>query len=334
MKHVTACALLGLLALGTGTSAESAELPTVRYAVGAYYGAIAQLPLAIAQQKGFLAREGVRVQIVKRGQNEPGATQLGYIPSIERGGPADIAVIPNAQFIQDVLSGSDAVAVSAQTANPVHSLIVRPEIKTFADLKGKEITLTAPWDAITLTSQKVLAMHGIGPSDYRLKSIGGTEARMACLKAGECGAVSLAQPADIDAIKMGYHRLGVASEAGPAILNVEVVSRDWARKNKDTLVRYLRADAATMRFINDPKNRAEVSKTLAEITKEPPDVVNEMMANIYDPKLRTLTKNAEVDMPSFRHVLELVKESGLYPKQLPPAEHFVDLSYAKAAGIQ
>ena len=334
MKYSIAYGLLGLLTFGTAERALSAELPTLRYAVGAYYGAVAQLPNVIAQQKGFFAREGLRVEIIKRKESTPGALEHGHIEAIDSGGPADMGVIPNAQFIEAVLNGSDAVAVSAQSANPVHSLIVRPEIKTFADLKGKEITLTAPWDAITLTSQKFLAIHGIGPTDVHIKSIGGTEARMACLKAGECAAVSLAQPADIDAIRMGYHRLGVSNEAGLVIMNVEVVRRDWAQKNKDTLVRYLRAEADTMRFIHDPKNRDEVAKTLAELTHEPPEAVNEMMANFENPKLRVLTKQGELDMPSFRHVLELVKESGVYSKPLPPAEHFVDLSYAKAAGIQ
>ncbi len=42
-------------------------------------------------------------------------------------------------LIQAVLKGSDAVAIIAQTTTPVYNLIVRPEIKSFADLKGKLI---------------------------------------------------------------------------------------------------------------------------------------------------------------------------------------------------
>jgi ABC-type nitrate/sulfonate/bicarbonate transport system substrate-binding protein len=334
MIYKSLSVLLGLSAAGLAQSASSAELPTLRYAQSAFAVGIGQLPLTIAAQKGFFAREGLHVELVKETRSNASGIEQGYLPALERGGSADMAAIPNGQFVEAVLNGSHAVAVAVQLANPVYSLIVRPEIKTFADLKGKEITLTAAWDAITLTTRQLLAIHGIGPSDVRVKSIGGTEGRFACLKAGECAATSLGQPADFDATKMGYHRLGTSSEVGPAIFNMEVVTSEWAKENKDTLVRYLRADADAMRFIHDPKNRDEVARTVSELTHEPPDAVNEMMANFENPNLHVLTKHGEVDMPSFRHVLDLIKGSGLYSQPMPPAEHFVDLSYAKAAGIE
>ena len=39
-------------------------------------------------------------------------------------------------------------------------------------------------------------------------------------------------------------------------------------------------------------------------------------------------------MESLQHLLELIDEAGLHSEPLPPAEHFVDLSYAQAAGIR
>ncbi len=335
MISKTALALLGVLAFAAAESAAGAELPTLRYVQGADNAhSLSQLPMTIARQEGFFAREGVRVEFFKNSESNSAAAEKGYNPSIERGGPGDMTVVSGGYFINAVLNGSDAVAVSAQTANPVYSLIARPEIKNFADLKGKEITLTAPWDTITLTSRKLLAIHGIGPTDFKFKYVKMSDARFECMKAGECAAIVGGQPVDIKAIKMGYHRLGITNEAGPVIYDIEIVRRDWAKTHKDTLVRYLRAAADAMRFLNDPKNRDEVTKTVRDLTGEPQDVVNEIMANYENPKLRILPRQAELDMPSFEHLLELVKEAGLYPKPLPPAERFVDLSYAKAAGIQ
>ena len=327
-------ALLGVLVLGTAGNASAADMPTIRYAQGQFAGGMSKLAYTIADRKGFFTREGVRVELVKvTGLNAP-AFEKGYIPAIERGGPADICSIPDGQFVQVVLNGSDGVAIAAQHANPIESIIVRPEIKSFADLKGKKITLTAPWDAITLTAQKLLKIHGLKPSDYSFESIPGTEARMACLKAGKCSAATVGQPDDIDAVKMGFRRLGTSVEAGRVVFNVEAVTREWARKNKETLVRYLRADADAMRFIHDPKNRGEVTETLASLMKESPDVVNEMMDNIENPKLQPLTAEAEINLADFKHTLDLIKEFGLTTKPLPPLERLVDQSYAKAAGIQ
>lgn len=50
-----------------------------------------------------------------------------------------------------MLEGSDAVAIVSQTANPIYSLIVRPEIKSFVDLKGMVLGLSTPGDTITLS---------------------------------------------------------------------------------------------------------------------------------------------------------------------------------------
>ena len=51
------------------------------------------------------------------------------------------------------------MAIVAQTTNPVYSLIVRPEIKSFADLKGKIIGLSTPGDTITLSTVRLLAQR-------------------------------------------------------------------------------------------------------------------------------------------------------------------------------
>ena len=51
-------------------------------------------------------------------------------------GEIDVGKNATPYMIQAVLKGSDAVAVMSQTTNPIYSLIVRPEIKSFSDLRG------------------------------------------------------------------------------------------------------------------------------------------------------------------------------------------------------
>nr|TFG52651.1 MAG: ABC transporter substrate-binding protein [Hyphomicrobiales bacterium] len=336
MKHKLISALLGMAFLGSAHGALCAEMPTLRYVQGGNSTSLSQLPITVAQMKGFYAREGLRVEFVTNDESNSAAAEEGYNPSIERGGPGDITTVSAGFFVHAVLNGSDAVAISAQTANPVYSLIVRPEIRTFDDLWGKEITLTAPWDTITITTRKLLASHGIGPSDFQFKRIRNSDARLECLQSGECAAITAGQPYDIQALNMGmgFHRLGTNYEAGPVIFNLEIVRRAWARDNGDILVRYLRAAANAMRFINDPNNRLEVMEIIRELTGEPQEIVNEIMAGYEDLTLRILPRQAELDMESFQHFLELLEEAGVSSEPLPRAEHFVDLTYAQAAGIR
>ena len=104
--------------------------------------------------------------------------------------------------------------------------------------------------------------------------------------------------------------------------------------HQDAIVRYLRAQAAAMRFIHDPKNRGEVSRIIKEITGEPQAIVDHLVANYADPKLRILPRQGELDMASFNNLLQFAKDAGYTDKPFPPTEKFVDLTFAKAAGIQ
>src|SRR4030095_14638243 len=100
-------------------------------------------------------------------------------------------------------------------------------IRTYADLKGKTITLTAPWDGITLTTRALLAQNGIGKNDFTFEAIRMSDARLECLKAGRCAAIAAVHPTDIQAINsgLGFHRLGTTVEAGAVTLYFAVVPR-------------------------------------------------------------------------------------------------------------
>ena len=336
MNGKIASTLIGIVFFGAVHSAVGAEIPTLRYVIGGNSTSLSQLPITVARTKGFFEREGLHVEFVTNDESNSAAAAEGYNPSIERGGPGDITTVSGGFFIHSVLNGSDAVAISSQTANPVYSLIVRPEIETYADLRGKEITLTAPWDTITVTTRKLLSLHGIGPTDFQFRRLRNSDARLECMQSGECAAISAGQPHDIKAINLGlgYHRLGVTNEVGPVVFNMEIVRREWAEENRDVVVRYLRAAAGAMRFINDPDNREEVMRIMQEITGEPREIVDEIMASYEDPNLRILPRQAELDMDGLQNLLDLIEEAGLPSEPLPPAEHFVDLSYAREAGIQ
>src|SRR5437762_8175190 len=106
----------------------------------------------------------------------------------------------------------------SQTANPVYSLIVRPDIKSFADLRGKLLGLSTAGDTISLSTVRLLAAKGLRAADYGSKVIVGTPARFACLKSGECAGVPMGQPEDLEAIREGFPRLAFTYEAGADLI--------------------------------------------------------------------------------------------------------------------
>jgi len=109
-------------------------------------------------------------------------------------GSADMSHVATPFLIQAALKGSDAVAIATEFNNPIYSLIAKPEIKTYADLKGKLLGMAAETGSITISIRKLLAMQGLQHNDYQTKFVDGTPDRLSCLTAGDCVAVPLGQP--------------------------------------------------------------------------------------------------------------------------------------------
>ena len=311
-------------------AAHGAELITLRYGQNAASaGSLSSLPLTVAERKGFFVREGINLVVVPI----PGGTDR-IVAALDKG-EIDAGKNATPYLIQAVLKGSDAVAIVAQTTNPVYSLIVRPEIKSFADLKGKVIGLSTPGDTITLSTVRLLTHKGIKPADFRSKAVVGTGARFDCLKSSECVAVPMGQPEDLDAIKQGYPRLGFTYESGAdLIFNVDMTRRAWSENNRETLVRFVRGFAASYQFMNDPKNRGEVTNIVKESLKVSDEAAREIFAPYTEPDKNVLPRIGELNLKAFNQVLALMGEAGVIPTPVPSAERFIDLRYLKAAGIQ
>jgi len=319
--------LLCVSFIGVG---HAAELITLRYGQNAASGSsLSSLPLTIAERKGFFLREGLNLDVVAI----PGGTDR-IVAALDKG-EIDAGKNATPYLIQAVLKGSDAVAIIAQTTNPVYSLIVRPEIKNFADLKAKVIGLSTPGDTITLSTVRLLAHRGIKAADFQAKPVVGTSARFDCLKSGECVAVPMGQPEDLGAIKQGYPRLGFTYEAGAdLIFNVDIARRAWGEKNQATLVRLVRGFAASYEFMNDPKNHGEVINIVMESLKISEETGRQIFAPYTQPDKNVLPKKGELSLSAFNRVLALMSEAGVIPTPAPAAERFIDLRYLQAAGIQ
>jgi len=225
-----------LLCAGLPGAARSDELITLRYGQNAAGTAgLSSLPLTVAQRKNFFPREKINLVVV------PIAGGTDRIVAALDKGEIDAGKNATPYLIQAALKGSDAVAIMSQTSNPIYSLIGRPDIKAFADLKGQTLGLSTPGDTITLSTLRLLAREHLEMTDFSTKVVVGTAARFECLKSGECAAVPMGQPEDLDAIKRSFPRLAFTYEAGAdLIFNVDMTRRAWGEKNKDTLVRFAR----------------------------------------------------------------------------------------------
>jgi ABC-type nitrate/sulfonate/bicarbonate transport system substrate-binding protein len=291
---------------------------------------IFSLPISVGLRQGFFEREGLKFEVIIP---VPGGSDK-MIDALHDD-TVDVTHVAAPFLIRAALKGSDAVAIAAEFNNPIYSLVAKPEIKSFTDLKGKLLGLADEAGTITLSTRKLLALHGVGPGDFRAKIIEGTPARWNCLKRGECDAVPLGQPQDLLAQKEGFRVLGVSNDAVPDFLyTVTAVRKSWAEKNPDAVVRYIHALGAAFKFIRAPANRQAVIKTIVDTTSSSPDIADQTLKLFFQPERNVLPREGEIKIKGLTQVIAFMGEAGLLKPPLPEAERFIDLRYLQLAGVK
>jgi len=341
MKTVLLAA--ALIALANIQTTTAAELRTLRYGIGLEQGArgtsqdqagLGALLYVVGQRKGFFEHEGVRLEFVHYQPRAPLTNQQTLFEALAKG-EFDMTRSQLPFLILEVLKGRDFAAVAGNTSNQPWTLMSRPEIKDFADLKGKTVALTLPYDLITLSMLKMMGMHGIRPDDIRITVLTGSAPRAKCVQSGECAAAALNEPFDATLAAQGFHALGSSQDNPPIPFIVEVVNKTWAQANEATVAGYVRALAATVRYVTDPNNGDAVRPIIKEVTQGSDDSARELLTRYYyNTRYPYLPRQAELDMAGIGRVLGLLGEYGQIPTPVPPASRFVDLHYAQAAGIQ
>src|SRR5215475_7080005 len=216
-----------------------------------------------------------------------------------------------------------------------YSLVAKPEIKSYTDLKGKLLGMAAETGSITISIRKLMAMNGLQRDDYQTKFVDGTPDRLSCLTAGDCYAVPLGQPQDFVAMRQGYRLLGLSTEAVPSfVYTVTAARRSWAETNPDAVARFVRGLAAAFRYIRDPSRRNEVVRTVVETTGFAEANARLTLSLFFEPERNVLPHHGEIDMKGMATAIEFMAEAGVLKAPLPPPERFVDLRYLQAAGLQ
>lgn len=289
---------------------------------------ISHLGLNIALKRGFMDRENIALEIVPL----PGVQF--QIEALDKG-RVDISHTATPYLIQAVIAGSDTVAITGGLANPVFSVIAKPGIKTYGDLRGKVVGLSLPVDTITLGTLRLFAKAGIAPDAYEARVLVGTPPRVTCLVEVDCAAVPIGQPDDLVLMRKGYEKIGDSLEVIPSLqFNVLAARRAWAHANEDVTTRYVRAIGDAYRFMNDPANRADVVALIAEATRAPIDIAAEIYAYYFEPYRGIMPRRGEINMEGMSSVVSLMHEGGEIAAPLPDASRFVDLTFLEKAGLQ
>lgn len=292
---------------------------------------IFSLPITVAQREGLFEREGLNVRVIIP---VPGGADRMVFDALNKGW-IDVTHIATPFLIRAAMKGADVVAIAAEFRSAVYSLVAKPNIKSYAQLRGKLIGLADEQGTITLSMRRLLAKHGLERGSFSVKTEEGTPQRFYCLLHSDCDATVLGQPQDLQALAQGYSLLGRSDEVLPDFLyTVTAARRRWAETHREQVVRYVRAMADTFAFIRDPANRSKVVADIVATIDCSDAIAGQTLDLLNEPSRHVLPKRGEIDLKGLQQVIAMMAQAGLLKPPLPQAERFVDPQYLQAAGVQ
>ncbi len=317
MPRTRFAALLALLTSFLAVPAVAADPTLVRVNT---FPTARSLPFFAGQAKGLFAKHGIKLELTFTENSKQQREGLAAAKSEVVHSALDNAVAMIEVAKQDIVivMGGDG---------GTNEFYVQPHIKTFADLRGRNVVVDAPDTAYALLAKKILLNHGLKEgADYTIKPIGRGSMRLQAMADDKDNAAAVLNlPYSLQAEKIGMRSLGRTMDLlGPYQAGGAFVRRAWARDNADTLVRYLAAYVESLRWSLNPRNKAEAVTMLVQNLKTPPDLAERTYQLIATPGFG-FSPDAKLDPVGFKNVLTLRSEIEGGPQPAP--ERYLDLSY-------
>ena len=308
--------LLGpIVLLAAGASAQQKELREIRMNVFTVDAAN-----VVARARGLFAAEGLDVKVT----NTPNST--AQMRGLSKGSFEIVSTAFDNVLAWSGREGAGIVALAQTIDKVMLPVYVRPEIHDSSDLRGKKLAADAVDTAYALVLRRILLAHGLDldHGDYQLVAVGATEHRLESMKRGETFAAILNRPYDAKGEEAGLVRFGDQRGVLPNYTaTVLAVNRAWAEKNRDTVVAFLRAWLAGIRWVRDPANLEETLKLVAADQK----LNSKAAAERVDEGSAT----GMLNVPGLEAVLNLRTQFGFKLPMGSDLKPYYDLDYYRAA---
>ncbi len=329
MDHQINSRLMRLAAMGFFLSLAAPACAQTKLTIVTFAGAT-NLPIWMAIDKGFFAKEGLDVtqEITRSSVAEVQGLMSG---KYQFGSSALDNIVANTEGSGDKqIEGFDLVGITGVHSG-MNRVVTRPEIKTYADIKGKAIAVDALNSGYGLVLIRILALNGLKlDQDYTALPVGSGPNRLNAMKDGKAVAAALSAPDDTEAKKLGFNILGDTTEIlgayqGSAI----VVRRAYAKAHEPEVLAFIRAIVAATDSVFADKEGA-----LAELKQHIKGMSDADLNEIYTQMVASkggLNRRAKMNMDGVKMLLTLRNDLANSSKTLTDPSKYVDLSYYQKA---
>ena len=285
------------------------------------------LPVWAAQRQGFFEANGVSVQLAY-------TPSSGFLIASLFDGRQDIALalMDNLIAYQEgqgevkLADSPDLVAILGGDGGFL-SVVAAPGIRTFADLKGKTLSVDALTTGAAFVLRELVAKNGLADNDVNYVRAGGTSNRYTELLGGKHDATLLRTPFELLAQNRGYRVLASADMLGPYQGTAGFVRRSWAAAHEAALIGFLKAYRAGVDWLYQPANREIVEALLVANIR---DMTPALARQSYDLLLAQpggITRDARPNLAGIGTVLALRSKYATPAKALSEPARYVDLTF-------
>jgi NitT/TauT family transport system substrate-binding protein len=264
------------------------------------------LPFQVALEKRFYEKYDLSVKpVLMRAQSAIPALISGDIDYDTHFG----------SLVRGAVSGLPMRVIFSTAEKQMFSLVVQPEIKTVADLKGKIVGISSFGGTQHLVTVGVLRAVGIDPDrDVKIINVGNEAVRVEQLRSKVIHAAMINPPMSVMTRKEGMRLLLHAADYIDLPLTGLGATTKKLKENPEQAKRVLRALSDSLQFIRT--NRKETIAIFARWLK----MDAEIAAETYDVAVRILSTDGTATDKSIAASIEEAKETGKIKSNFSPRD--------------
>ena len=205
-------------------------------------------------------------------------------------------------------------------------MIAQPEIKSVAQLRGKNIAVMSPEGSLAVVAREMLRKNGLDPTkDVNLVTMGGDEVRFPALQTKSIQATLFSTAMSIKAQKDGFSKLGNASEYANLVEGGLATSQDKIKQNPEKILRFVRG---ALKGLNYYISKREPAIKYMMDTLRMND--RELVSSIYDILTPLALRDGFSDDKVLQSMIDDMKRTTKVQRDIKVADVF-DLSFVKKA---
>jgi len=171
--------------------------------------------------------------------------------------------------LNGAMQGLNTKLVAALNTRPLFALVVRPEISSAADLKGKVFAVASFGNTQAILTEKHLQHLDLKKGDYQLLALGATPARIAALDKNIAQGSLMPLPANVQLENKGYRLLGNTAEIVVNPIAGLGVHEERIKKDPDLIKRVIRASLRSLQLLqSNPKDTVKILMNWTRATEK------------------------------------------------------------------